>query len=113
MRTVLTVAAFLFGLTCTNLQADFMTPFVEDTGLGETATRLCWIITEEAQGVTQDFIVLARSDTMEFIPLRATAEAGVVNPEYLGRPVMVTAKKLERDGAWSVLHIFKVEPAKN
>jgi len=115
MKRIISFLISIIALCSANLRADFPTPFIDiNVKVGQTVTGRCWII---QHWHSENFIVLAVSDTGQFFPLSAGSEKGIIKPSHLGRPVIVTAKVLEEiheEGKawWLALKIIKVEEVK-
>ncbi len=74
--------------------ADRSTPFVEDTKVGDVKTEHGWVVALDP--ASKSFIALVTTDTSEYVAVDAEAAGGVVTPNVLGRPALITAEVLAR-----------------
>ena len=82
-------------LTSSQAMADFATPFVETTPVGETSKEHGYIVSLGPQGT--HVLVIVMTDQLEHLVLRGVAEKGVVQDSMLGRRAIIQAKVLKKE----------------
>ena len=89
MRHMLMFMLLLF-LPVSLVRADMSTPFVDTLRtVGQVAEGRCYVLWDADE--TENYLVMVTSDTRQHLIIYATAEQGVVNPEFLGRWMLVRA----------------------
>jgi vacuolar-type H+-ATPase catalytic subunit A/Vma1 len=105
------VCLTLVGLAARPAAADFATPWVEGTKVGDVVTAHAWVVTMDAEQTAYGVVVM--TDTMQHVLIPAEAEKGVVDPAALGRWAMVKAVVTVRIDAKTVkIKILEVTPIK-
>jgi len=99
IRTVTTIFILSVGLLGgATAQADFATVFTEiNNKVGDVSEAHGHVV---ALGHEVDschnYLVIVRTDTMQYVILNATADKSVVQGPLLGRPVMIKAKVVDQ-----------------
>ena len=91
-------AILILGVVCfiSAARADFATPFVEiNNKVGDVSTAHGYIVSLGDENA-KHFLVIVETDTAEYDTIRATAAAGIVPAQTLGRHVIVKAKVTDR-----------------
>jgi hypothetical protein len=103
------ICLILIGLASRPAAADFATPWVEDTKVGDVVTAHAWVIALDAEQTSFGLIVL--SDTMQSVLIRAKADKDILGPASLGTWSKVKARLIERTDANTVsVQILEVTP---
>lgn len=96
--------------------ADFATPFADiHNQVGDVSKAHGYVVALSHRENSKHYLVIVRTDTMEYVVIRATAEKNVVPPDLLGCPVIVEGKttkseKNEKTGQVTVeLEILSVD----
>jgi len=93
---VLALAFILVAVFWTTARADFSTPFVENTKVGDVSKRHGYVVATSNKKESKGFLVIVSTDTEEYVVIPATAEKGTVDNSLLGRPVVIEAEIVKR-----------------
>ncbi len=96
LRTFIYFAVAIAALVLTSRQAaaDLATPFVETTPVGGTSKEYGYLVSTSPQGT--HFLVIVRTDQLEYLVLRGVADKGVVKDSVLGKRAVIEAQVLEK-----------------
>ena len=96
LRTFTCCAAAITALMLTSRQAaaDLATAFVETTPVGATSKEYGYLVSTSPQRT--HFLVIVRTDQLEYVVLRGVADKGVVKDSVLGKRAVIEARVLEK-----------------
>ena len=92
--TCCAAAITALALTSSQAAADFATPFVETTPVGETSKEYGYLVSTDPSGTY--FLVIVRDDRLKHLVLRGVADKGVVKDSVLGKRAVIEARVLEK-----------------
>jgi hypothetical protein len=81
-----------------NARADFATPFIEiNNNIGDVSDAYGYVVADDNNAAEcSAFLVIARTDTMDYVVIKATANKGVVAESMIGRWVIIKAQVTNR-----------------